>query len=141
MKSLMKKVDDPIIAKYAHQPHQQKMAAITLKGKEVVLKQAKQKKANLEAKILYQRKEFQAWTYEQQDLQKHKELEKKEEDKEKTQKFAGGCLRVVSSDMLRTNHINGGALPSPGLSLQAVSSCRVPSLCFQFTCSYILNFS
>jgi hypothetical protein len=53
---LRKKITDQVQAKYAHQ---QKMAEIALKGKEILLAQGKQKKLNLEAKskeILEQRK-------------------------------------------------------------------------------------
>jgi hypothetical protein len=58
------------------------MAEMVLKGKEVVLEQAKQKRTNLEAQnreVLDQRKKFQTWTSEQQDLQKQKNVERKKE--------------------------------------------------------------
>jgi hypothetical protein len=80
---------------------------------------------NLEAKnkeALQQRKEFQTWTYTQRGPQKEKELQRKEEIKEKKSKKVAEQLQVVSSDMLvRINRINGGVFPNPGLSLQEVS--------------------
>jgi hypothetical protein len=121
VKLLNKKVNDQTDAKYAHQ---QKMAEIALEGKQVTLAQGRQKKLNLEAKnqkVLQQRKEFQTWTYAQRGLQKEKELLRKEELKDKKSKKVAERLQVVSSDMLRTNRINGGAFPNPGLSLQEVS--------------------
>jgi hypothetical protein len=96
----------------------------------VALAQGKQIKVNLEAKnkeALQQRKEFQTWTYAQRGLQKEQELQRKEEIKEKKSKKVAERLQVDSSDMLRTNRINGGAFPNPGLTLQEVSNlsrCR-----------------
>jgi hypothetical protein len=79
---------------------------------------------NLEAKnkeAVQQRKEFQTWTYAQRGLQKEKELQRKEKIEEKKNKKVAERLQVISSDMLRTNRISGGAFPNPGLSLQEVS--------------------
>jgi hypothetical protein len=133
--SLRKKINDQVLAKYAHQ---QKMAEIALKGKEILLAQEKQRRLNLEAKnkaILEQRKEFQTWTYEQRGLRKEKDLQRKEEIKEKKTKKVADRLQIVLGEMLRTNRLNGGALPTPGLRLEEVSIIllRVQTLCFQFT--------
>jgi hypothetical protein len=60
---IFKKVNNQTDVKYTHW---QKMAEITLKGKEVTLAQCHQQILNLEAKnkeALQQRTEFQTWTY------------------------------------------------------------------------------
>jgi hypothetical protein len=111
------------------------MAEIALKGKEVLLAQGQQRKLNLEAKskeILQQRKDFQSWTYEQRGLQKEKDLQRKEEIKEKKTKKVADRLQIVSGEMLRTNRLNGGAFPTPALRLEEVSIVllRVQTLCF-----------
>jgi hypothetical protein len=120
-KVLKKKVDDQMSAKFAHL---QRMAELTLKGKEVVLAQGKQKHENSELKnreALEQKKAYASWTMEQRAISKQKDLDRKEETKEKKTQKVAERLQVVSSDMLRTNRINGGTFPNPGLSLQDVS--------------------
>jgi hypothetical protein len=131
VKLLNKKVNDQTDAKYAHQ---QKMAEIALKGKQATLTQGQQNILHLEAKnkeALQQRKEFQTWTYAQRGLQKDKELQRKEEIKEKKSKKVAERLQVVSSDMLRTNRINRAAFPNPGLSLQIIC-LDVEIICLTF---------
>jgi hypothetical protein len=106
--SLRKIIYDQVLAKYAHQ---QKMAKIALKGKEVLLAQGQQRKLNLEAKnkeILEQRKEFQTWTYEQRGLQKEKDLQRKEEIKDKKTKKVANHLQIVSGECFVRTGSTGG---------------------------------
>jgi hypothetical protein len=97
---------------------------------------------NIEAKnkeALQQRKVFHTWTYAaQQGLQKEKNLQRKEVIKEKQSKQVAQRLQVVSSDMLRTNHINRGAIPNPRLIFQEVSYFKVLTICLTFANLFFL---
>ena len=122
-KSLKKLVNDQLEAKYKHQ---QRMAELALEVKQVALASAKHKQqlsADRNLTNLQAKKEFHTWNYNQRELQKEKELQRKEETKDKKAKKVADRLQIVSSDMLRTNRLNGGTFPSPGLRLEQVS-CR-----------------
>jgi len=116
-----KKDTEQVKVKYSHQLQ---MAEIALQSKQVTLAQAKQKQANVGTRnmeMLEQRKAYSTWNYEQRDIAKVKDIERKEELKDlKTQKV-WKRLQIVPSDMIRTNQLNGGSFPSPALSLQNVS--------------------
>jgi hypothetical protein len=105
--------------------HQEKMAEFTLQVKQVALEQTIMKQKHSEEKSpveLLAKNFFQTWNYQQREIQKEKQEERKEATKDKKAKKVADRLQIVSSDMLRTNQINGGTFPSPGLTLQQVSS-------------------
>jgi hypothetical protein len=121
-KSLTKQANLQLDARYKHQ---QRMAELNLEVKQVALEQSKQKKKQSEDRTVENfnaKKAFHTWNYEQREKQKEKELQRKEDVKEKKARKVADRLQIVSSDMLRsTNRINGGTFPSPGLGLQEVS--------------------
>jgi hypothetical protein len=116
------------------------MAEFGLQVKQVALEQTilKQKHSEDKSRVeLLAKKNIQTWNYQQRENQKEKEEQRKEATKDKKAKKVANSLQIVSSDMLRTNRINGGTFPSPGLTLQQVSSF---SFIYLFIC-YLYIFS
>jgi hypothetical protein len=116
--SLEKKLNEQTAAKHVHQ---QRMAEIALENKKVILKVATQRQINQDERhnaIQKGKKELASYTFRKRDAAKVADLNRKDEAKSKKAKVHADRLQVMSSDMLRTNRLNGGSFPSPGLSLQ-----------------------
>jgi hypothetical protein len=119
-KTLQKQVNDQLLLKYKHQ---QTMAEFGLQVKQVALEQMKLKQKNSDEKSekdMNAKKEFQTWNFQQREIQKEKESQRREETKDKKAKKVADRLQIVSSEMLRTNRLNGGTFPNPGMNLQQV---------------------
>jgi hypothetical protein len=119
-KTLQKQVNDQLVPKYKHQ---QAMAEFGFQVKQVALEQLKLKQKNCNEKSekdMNAKKEFQTWNFQQRETQKEKESQQREETKDKKAKKVADRLQIVLSEMLRTNRINGGTFPSPGMNLQQV---------------------
>jgi hypothetical protein len=121
IKTLEAKVNDQADAKYAHQLN---MAEVSLKARQVSLEMSIQRAANSQMKNsddLAQKMKYQAWNYGQKEIQKDNETKRKEATRDSKAKKVAARLQIVSSGMLRTNIINGGAFPSPALGMREVS--------------------
>ena len=100
------------------------MATIALQTKTTALELSNAKKATTEYhrnEEYEKKKAFTLFNYEQREIHKDKETKKKEDAKESKIKKVQERIQQVSSDMLRTNRINGGAFPNLGGTLQEVS--------------------
>jgi len=120
--SLSKKIDDQVGAKYAHQL---RMAEIKLEAKQVGLDSTKHRQgmAIERNKSLHEgKRDLINLTFEMRGRAKEADLTRKEENLKKKTKQHADRIQVVSSEMLRTNRLNGGSFPNPGLSFQEVSA-------------------
>ena len=53
---------------------------------------------------------------------KENDISRKEENQREKTKQHADRIQIVSSEMLRTNRLNGGSFPNPGLGFQEVST-------------------
>jgi chromosome segregation ATPase len=121
---LKKKVNAQVKAKYAHQ---EKMAQLALEAKQVILDTSRQRQGMVTERnqaIQEGKRDLIELNFAMRDGAKVKDLERKEEAKAKKTKAHADRIQVVSSEMLRTNRINGGSFPNAGHSFQEVSAAE-----------------
>ena len=120
--ALSKQVDDQVAAKYVHQ---QRMAEIKLEAKQVGLNSTKHRQgmALERNKSIHEGKiDLINLTFQMRNKAKENDISRKEEFQRKKTKQHADRIQVVSSEMLRTNRLNGGSFPNPGLGFQEVSA-------------------